>query len=583
MEKIKVLISWLILCFIIIFSSCEKIINIKNGSDLEESPDDYDWDTSTVVMITLNNSSVTVNPPVAEVEGSKLTIVSAGTYSITGTLTNGQIIVNTSDEGNVRLIMNGVNISSHDSAPIYIKKARKTIIILSDSSQNYLSDGTSFIQVDGEPDATLFSNSYLAISGEGKLTVTANINDGISSDDELILKSGNFVVSSADDGIRGKDYLQIDGGIYTINSTGDGLKSDNDEDVSLGYINIEKGEFHIMAGKGDGISAETTLTISDGSFDITTGSGASATSSTTTSPQGGGLFPPGGGGTSGGYSGTISEKAVKSGNALKIITGTFTINSADDAIHSNSDMTIEDGSFSIASGDDGIHADEAITINGGEININKCYEGIESASITVNTGNIMIASTDDAINATKGSATEMNDGSCLYVNGGLIAINASSGDGLDSNGNIEMNSGTVIVHGPQSSPEVGFDVNGTFNISGGLLVASGPNSGNMIEVPSNSSAQYSVKATINSNLSASTLFHMQDEKGTDILTFKPIRNIYYIVVSSPELKSGSTYSIYTGGICTGTDISGLYTDGDYSGGTLRKTFTITAKNTSVSF
>jgi trimeric autotransporter adhesin len=236
----------------------------------------------------------------------------------------------------------------------------------------------------------------------------------------------------------------------------------------------------------------------------------------------------------------------------------------------------------MATGDDGIHAGQSVVINGDVVNITKSYEGIESASITVNNGSVYLASTDDGFNATRGQATESNDGSQLTINGGNVVVNSSAGDGLDSNGNASITGGTVIVHGPQSQPEVGFDVNGTFSVSGGLLIGSGPNSGNMIEAPSTSSSQNSIKVTITSSLSSSTLFHIQDSNGKDLVTFKPLRTQYYIVFSSPELVGSSTYNIYTGGSCSGTRNNGLYSSGSYSGGTLKKSFAISSRVTNVS-
>jgi len=145
-----------------------------------------------------------------------------------------------------------------------------------------------------------------------------------------------------------------------------------------------------------------------------------------------------------------------------------------------------------------------------------------------------------------------------------------------------MTGGTVVVQGPPSQPEVAVDVNGTWTMSGGVFVASGPNAGGMIEVPSTSSTQYTVKAT--GTLAASTFFHIQNASGTDLVTFKPIRRIYHILFSSSSLTTGVTYSLYTGGsYAGGTNLNGLYTGGTYSGGTLKKTFTMSSKVTSVSF
>lgn len=583
--------------------ACEKVYETKedeeedeqNDTDnekdednvkLNEDSNDYIWDTTNVVQITLNTNSITVVPSVATVSGSKVTITSPGTYNIKGTLTDGQIIVDVKADTNVYLIMDGVNIKCLKSAPLFISKARKVVIILKKGTENVLTDGTVYVTDDnGEPNAALFGNSYITITGEGSLNVTSNYKDGISTDDGLVIKSGTISVSAVDDGLRGKDYLIIHDGNITINSKGDGLKSDNAVDNTLGYITIDKGTINIIASAGDAINSQTNLTINGGTFNITTGGGAPRTSVTTeignlTGPP----FPPGGGtGGSSGYSGTISEKALKGAASLMIMKGIFNINSADDAIHSNNVITINDGTFTIATGDDAVHGGGSITINGGSINISKCYEGMEGPSITVNDGIIILASTDDSFNATMGAATEANDGSCVYIKGGTIVLNPSTGDGMDSNGNVVMSGGTVIVHGPQSAPEVGFDVNGTFSISGGFLFGTGPNSGNMIETPSTTSAQYFIKVTISSTLSTSSLLHIESANGTNLVTYQPVRSIYYAVFSSPDLKNGSSYSIYTGGTSTGTYSNGIYTGGTYSGGTLKKTFTISSKLTSISF
>lgn len=255
-----------------------------------------------------------------------------------------------------------------------------------------------------------------------------------------------------------------------------------------------------------------------------------------------------------------TAKAVKIDGAVTINNGTITISSADDALKSNT----------------------SVTINNGALSIIKSGEGIECPYITVNNGNVGIVATDDGFNATKGYGGEGNDGSCLYINGGSVYVNVSNGDGLDSNGNIVITAGTTIVHGPQSQPEVGMDYNGTCNVSGGLLVISGTNSF-MTEAPSSTSSQYSIKATTYTGIAAYTLFHIQDTAGNDIVTFKPVRRYYSMIFSSPSLKSGSTYYIYTGGSSTGTETNGLYSGGTYSGGTLKKSFTISSKVSNVSF
>jgi len=555
---------------LVLVGACEKII-VNNTNDDNDNNDktpvfednnDYVWEANSVIDITLNGYSATCASNSVIVKGGIITVTSAGNYRVTGSLNDGQIIVNTKDTECVRLILDGTNIKCLNSAPFYIKKARKVIIILNGNTQNTLFDGSTYNQVNNEPSGALFSNSYLAIAGDGSLSITANFNDGISGDDGVVIKSGKISVTAKDDGIRGKDYLVIRDGNISVNSTGDALKSDNETTSDMGYISVDKGEFNITTLNGDGLDAFNWLKIKDGTFTIVTGGGAS---------------------TGNGYTGTVSKKGIKGRNSVLIEKGNITINSVDDAIHSDSEVLIEDGTITISTNDDAIHANNKITVNNGFITVTKCYEGVEGAYITFNNGTHSFISTDDTFNGTKGMRTEMNDGSNVTINGGFIVLNTSRGDGLDSNGNIVMTGGAVIVHGPQSAPEVGIDVNGSFNISGGFLFATGPNSGNMIEGTSSTSAQYSILATTSTAISSSSLFHIQDADGKDIVTYKPVRNIYYVVFSSADLKTGTQYSIYTGGNHTGTNNNGIYTGGEYSGGSFKKSFTITSKLTRVTF
>lgn len=242
-----------------------------SSAELHEVDTDYSWNPSEVVTIVLKGSSITASSSKVSVSGTKATITSAGTYSISGNLSDGQIIVNDEAKGLVRLLLNGVDISSSNSAPIYVKKAGKVIIGLLDNTQNYLTDGLTYVYdvvADQEPNAAVFSKSDLSIFGNGTLSVKAQFADGIVSKDGLIIKSGNLNVTAADDAIRGKDYLVIRDGNLALTAKADGLKSSNDEDATLGYVIIDKGKLSISAGD-DGIHAESKLTINGGDINIT--------------------------------------------------------------------------------------------------------------------------------------------------------------------------------------------------------------------------------------------------------------------------------------------------------------------------
>lgn len=531
---------------------------VNSGSHEDQS--DYTWDISKAIQIVLNGNSITVNGAGAIADGSTVTISSAGTYSIKGSLSDGQIIVDTKDEDVVRIILNGADISCSTNSPVFIKNAEKTIIVLADNTKNSVKDGSSYIfnDTEDEPNAVIFSKSNLTIYGNGSLTVNGNYNDGIACKDGLIIKSGAISVSAKDDGIRGKDYLIVKDGDIIVNAGGDGLKSDNTDDTTMGYISIETGTFNITSA-GDALAAETDVLITDGNFILSSGGGSNKN-----------------------VSGDISAKGIKGVVSVIIDGGDFSINSADDALHSNGNLKINSGTYAISAGDDGIHADSSIEINGGVIGISKSYEGIESAIITINDGDIHISSSDDGINGAGG-----NDGSgmqgwggqdassgnnCLYINGGYIVVDGN-GDGIDINGSIVMTGGDVIVNGPTENMNGALDYDASFKITGGFLVAAG--SSGMAQIPGATSTQCSVLLNFRSSLQAGTLFNIQNSDGKSILSFVPTKRFQSIAFSSTELIKGSTYNVYYGGSSTGTFKDGLCLDGTYSPGTKLTSFTVT--------
>ncbi len=523
------------------------------------------------------------------VENNKITISSAGTYGISGTLKDGQIIIDASKEDNVKLVLNGVNISCSNSAPIYVKNAKNAYLVLADGSENIVTDGENYVfedETSDEPNATIFSKDDLFISGTGKLTVNSNYNNAITSKDDLEIEAANIDITSVADGIRGKDSITISSGNININATGDGMKSNNSEDAQKGYVLIKGGTINITSGE-DGIQAETNATITGGDLTINSG-GGSENSSKSSSWGNFGKQMFGQNNDTATEEDIPSAKGIKGSVLVKIDGGNINIDSADDSIHSNGNVEINGGNINISSGDDGIHGDSTIDINSGEINITKSYEGIEAETININDGNIKVVASDDGINAAGG-----NDGSSvngrpgqnnfasssnasINFNGGRVVVDAG-GDGLDANGSIYMKDGVVIVNGPEDNGNGALDYDNKFEISGGLLIAAG--SSGMAQSPSETSTQNSIN--VFTSISANTLLHIEDENGNELITFAPSKSVSSIVISSSNIKTGTTYKVYTGGESTGTATDGLYSDGSYSSGTEGDSFTVSSTVTNV--
>jgi hypothetical protein len=570
--------------------------------------------------------------------GQDVTIDSAGVYYLSGTASDCSIIVNAKDQV-VQLILNGIDISCSDYAPIFIMKAEKVIITLADGSVNTITDGSAYTLSEGEdePSATIFSKADLTINSSGSLTVNANYNNGIQSKDLLKIMKGNITVNSVDDGIVGKDGIAFSGGTLEITSGGDGLKSTNEEEQGLGYIIISDCTVKINSNN-DSIDAATVLGISGGTINVVSGGGHEVQIDTDLSAKGlkanstieiglgtvtidsadDGIHSNGtinltGGeitvfsskdGISGegavsiggsvisitstapsGYSLGYSMKGVKSATSIVISGGYLTVNTADDTIHSNGTIVISGGEMSLTSGDDGVHADTSLTISGGLINITKSYEGLESKAITISSGTIYVNASDDGLNAAGGNDSSSIGGrpgqnpfssgtGSITISGGYTVVNAS-GDGVDANGSITMTAGTVIVYGPLDNGNGALDYDSTFLISGGYLIACG--SSGMAQAPSSSSSQYSISITFTSALSSGTAVSISGNDESIIIV--PIKNFTNIVISTPELATGS-YSVSYNGSYDGDNVDGIV-DGSYSGGTVYKSFSVSSKVTTV--
>lgn len=245
----------------------------KTSINIESLENESVSDPDTYIKL---GTETTIEGQGAEVSNNKVTITKAGTYSVSGKVEDGQIIIDAGKEDKVYLILNGADINCSNSAPIYVKNAKKAIISLAEGTENNITDGETYVFEDessNDPNATIFSKDDMTIIGSGKLTVNANYNNGIASNDDLKIQSGNIIVNAKNNGIKGKDCINVTDGSITINSKGDGMKADNTTDDSKGYIYIEGGKININSEQ-DGIQAETELLVADGYITIKTGGGS---------------------------------------------------------------------------------------------------------------------------------------------------------------------------------------------------------------------------------------------------------------------------------------------------------------------
>lgn len=537
---------------------------------------DYANDQS--VTINLNGSSATASSDSVKISGSTVTITQEATYIISGTLTDGMIIVNAPDTAKLQIILNGVDITSNTCAAICVLKADKVFLTLADSTQNTIANGGSFTAIDeNNIDAALFSKQDLTLNGSGALTVNSPAGHGIVCKDDLVFTGGSYTVNSSSHGLDVNDSVRVAGDTtINVDAGKDGIHCENSDDASLGFIYMSNGTIKIEA-EGDGISAGSYIQIEDGSIDLFVG-GGSVNGTKESSDNFGGFM---GGGRPGQMrpnntqSSTVTDesstsmKGIKAANSILVRGGSFNIDSADDAVHSDVSATINGGLFEIASGDDAIHAEETLTLTAGEINITKSYEGLEALNIDIKGGDIKLVASDDGLNAaggtdqsgitggrdgmfgTKGGMGDRPGGmgggmssssnGSIVISGGKLHIN-SSGDGIDANGTLAISGGYTVVVGPTQGDTATLDYDKSATISGGTFIGTGASG----MAQSFSDSSQGVIALSVGNCSANTQIILKDKKKNTLISHQPELNFAVVILSSPEIVKGETYSITVG-------------------------------------
>lgn len=208
-------------------------------------------------------------------DGETCTITEAGTYLITGTAENAQIIVDAAEDAKVQLVLDGLTVTNDAQPVVYIKSADKVFVTTTDS-ENALSVTGAFT-ADGETntDAVIFSKEDLVLNGTGTLTISSTDN-GVSCKDDLKITGGTYVISCASDALEANDSISIADGSFTITAGKDGLHCENDEDQTLGGICILGGSLQIEAGS-DGIQGTTLTQIDGGKLQISAAEGIEST------------------------------------------------------------------------------------------------------------------------------------------------------------------------------------------------------------------------------------------------------------------------------------------------------------------
>ena len=424
-----------------------------------------DYDESEAETITLSgNSAKTSAASGVSVDGSTITISAEGVYIVSGSLSDGQIIVDADDAAKVQIVLKDASITSNDSAAVYVKSADKVFVTTAAGTDNMLANGGSFT-ADGDTnvDGAVFAKDDITFNGSGSLTIS----------------------SPAGHGVVGNDDVKFGGGTYVITASGHGVKANDSARFAESDVTITSGS------DKDGVH--------------------------------------------------VADSDIE------------------DAAQSESFFYMADGSLTINAQDDGIHADAKVLIEGGSITINESYEGIEGLSIQISGGSTTVVATDDGLNAAGGNSTSgngafggddwngggmMNDGGnggSIAISGGNVSITAG-GDGVDSNGSVEITGGYTVVQGPSSGDTSVLDYNGTAAISGGTFIGTG--GAGMAE--NFSSASQGLIAVSTGNQSSGSSVTLKDATGNVIAEVTPTLDYAVVYISTEDMKQGETYTLTAG-------------------------------------
>ena len=260
---------------------------------------------------------------------------------------------------------------------------------------------------------------------------------------------------------------------------------------------------------------------------------------------------------SGSYYIDAKDEGIRGRDSVYIVGGTFEITSGGDAIKSNNSdevgrgwIKIDNGGITASAGDDGIHAESSLEINGGNIQITKSYEGLEGAKITINGGDISVVASDDGLNAAGGNDSsspnmgryqQSSSAYAISINGGKLYVN-STGDGIDSNGALYINGGTIIVDGPTNSGNGALDSETGIVYNGGSVIAVGASG--MATAPGISSEKCSISIFFTSTYGPGTVITVTDADGNMIMKHTSAKSFQHVSLSSEVFKEGETYSVY---------------------------------------
>lgn len=492
---------------------------------------------ATIVNIDMSNpKDPAVEGVTFAIDGNNVTASHGNTegvcYVVTGKTTDGSLIIN--GNSNFELNLNGADITSASSTAIDIESKGNAYLVV--NGTNKVKDGTTI-----DHKAAIYSKGKLFISGDGALEVYGTYKNGIHGKTNIVIDKGVnlYVNSTENNGIKAGDNMYINGGIINVEVSADGGKAINgDSDII-----INGGRTTVIATGNGTWEADETLT-----YGGDTKAAAGIGSDTNFYMNGGELYAKATG--SGGKGVKADLEGHITGGKIRIITegGLYYSNGTTESHNytGNTDnlpaaYTSSPKGMKIGYKDDTVTPNETygvLKISGGDIMIRTSgnnAEGMESkGTLDITGGSVLVYAHDDAINSTGD----------LTISGGTTVAVGTNNDGIDANGNMYLKGGTIIACGANGA-EAGIDINEQkkLYISGGYIFAIGGrvdgNLGSTTQGIISATGSVSANSSVSVSNSSKTLY---------TFTIPPISysGSNTIIISTPDLSSGSSYTLTAG-------------------------------------
>ena len=231
------------------------IICIRAGRSSGEIYKNFSEEEAEKEILFYQDHVFTSKDTFVRVVGNRVVINRGGTYLLRGDFDDGQIVVDVGKDEEVKLKLQGLSIRCRDSAPLYVRRAKKVTLKLKDGSENSLSD-TASDREDGTK-ACVYADSDLTIKGEGALTVKGSLRHGIFSTKDLKIRSGRLTVKAVRQALHGKKSVLIDGGSHKLKAGTDGVHSNGELTISSCKLEIDARKYGMYAYSGIHVDKKT--------------------------------------------------------------------------------------------------------------------------------------------------------------------------------------------------------------------------------------------------------------------------------------------------------------------------------------